>query len=94
MQWVGPAIGAVAIILSAWAGNAYGPNALRLNQIVSVAKIKNAELARMKRKELADAQAEDERFKAEDTAFKEASSGVEACILTQVQADALNLIKD
>ena len=92
-NWIGLGLGAAFIVAVFFAGDHYGFNANKLAQVEAASKVRNAELARLKRRETAEGSKEDVRFAEEDKAFRASAKGLGArCILTSGQAAALNLV--
>lgn len=86
-NWLGLGLGAALIVAVFFAGDYWGPHAIRLAQIESASKVRNAELSRLKRKDKVAEVQEKAQFAAADKDFTGKKVG--ACVVNAEQAQAL-----
>ena len=86
LNWLGLILGAAGLAAVFWAGDNFGWNAHEYAKVVAASKIRNAELARLKRKDKVAEVQEKAQFDAADKDF--AGKKVGACVINAEQAQA------
>lgn len=92
-NWIGLGLGAALIVAVFFAGDYWGPHAIRLAQIEAASKVRNAELARLKRKDKAVEVAENAQFAAADKELSAQELGQCVVTLDQEHAFALHAVQ-
>lgn len=93
VNWLGLGLGAAFVVAVFFAGAYYGPPAYELAQIKSANKVRNAELARLKRKDKAVEAAENAQFAAADKELSTKNIGQCVVTIDQEHAFALHAVQ-